>query len=302
MEMNFILANLDFAKMSAASFRQIHLRSLAQGLPAGWNRPGLIAAYREGINEGLLHPALHGTTHFCRPAVERNLEKGGDRATTLRTLWEAGTPYIHWRMPWIGYECWDPEQPEGERFLTAQTQRESIGQAVGAFAKFFSALPRSACAPGYRANDDTHRAWAQHGVRVAQNGPGALTPPHFDRHGILHLSRTVEFEPATTTDFSVEAALRQAEACFERGIPAIVSVHSINFHSTVQDFRSPTLQFLDEFFTALESRHSNLLYLHDDELYEVVSKGLSTASPNAPPVTVIRKNFTKAQLARERKA
>ena len=26
--------------------------------------------------------------------------------------------------------------------------------------------------PGYRANDDTHRAWAQHGIRVAQNGPG----------------------------------------------------------------------------------------------------------------------------------
>jgi hypothetical protein len=301
-QMNFILANLDFAKMSGEGFRQIHLLPLAESLPVGWNRPGLIAAYRAGISEGLFHPALHGTTHFCRPAVERSLEKAGDRVAILRTLWEAGTPYIHWRMPWIGYEYWDPEQATDDRFLTAEAQRELIGQAVGGFAKLFSALPRSACAPGYRANDDTHRAWAQHGVRVAQNGPGAFMPPHFDRHGILHLSRTVEFEPATTADFSVEAALRDAEACFERGIPAIVSVHSINFHSTVQDFRSRTLQFLDQFFTALESKHADLLYLHDDELYELVSKGLATTSPNTPPVTVIRKNFTKAQLAREQKA
>ncbi len=301
-QMNFILANLDFARMSAEGFRQIHLRLLAEGLPEEWSRPGLTAAYREGIHEGLFHPALHGTTHFCRSAVERNLEKGGDRTTTLRSLWEAGTPYIHWRMPWIGYEYWDPEQPEDERFLPAESQLELIGQTVGAFAKLFSALPRSACAPGYRANDDTHRAWAKHGVRVAQSGPGTLTPPHFDRHGILHLSRMVEFEPATTTDFSVENSLQQAEACFERGIPAIVSVHSINFHSTVQDFRSRTLQLLGEFFTEIKSRHADLLYLHDDELYELVSKGLSTTSPNTPPVTVTRKNFTKAQLAREQKA
>jgi hypothetical protein len=204
-------------------------------------------------------------------------------------------------MPWIGYEYWDPEQATDDRFLTAETQRELIGQAVGRFAKLFSALPRSACAPGYRANDDTHRAWAQHGVRVAQNGPGAFMPPHFDRHGILHLSRTVEFEPATTADFSVEAALRDAEACFERGIPAIVSVHSINFHSTVQDFRSRTLQFLDEFFTALELRHADLLYLHDDELYELVSQGLSTTSPNTLPVRVIRRISLKRSWRASRK-
>ena len=60
-----------------------------------------------------------------------------------------------------------------ERFLPASSQREMIGQAVGWLtAKCLQTLPQSACAPGYRANDDTHRAWAQYGIRVAQNGPG----------------------------------------------------------------------------------------------------------------------------------
>jgi hypothetical protein len=302
MQMNFIVANLDFAKMSADAFRQVHWLSLADGLPRGWTRQGLREAYRQGIADGVFQPALHGTTHFCRSAVEHIASAEGDRANLLRTLWQAGTPYIHWRMPWIGYEYWDPQKPEDERFLPAEAQRELIGETVGAFAKLFSTLPRSACAPGYRANDDTHSAWAQHGIRVAQNGPGVVLPPYFDRYKILHLSRTVEFEPATDPACSVEACLRQAETCFARGIPAIVSVHSINFHSTVRDFRSLTLQLLDEFLTALESKHADLLYLHDEDLHELVSTGSYKTPRGGAQVKVIGKNFMKASGSRQGKA
>ncbi len=298
LEMNFIVANLDFAKMSAEGFRQIHLMSLTDGLPLGWTRVGRMEALCDGIADGVFYPALHGTTHFCRSAVERNLHVEGERADLLRTLWRAGTPYIHWRMPWIGYEYWDPEQPEDERFLPAEKQIELIGHTVGAFAKLFSTLPRSACAPGYRANDDTHRAWARHGIRVVQNGPGAPVPPHFDRHEILHLSRTVEFEPATDAAFSVEACLREAETCFARGIPAIISVHSINFHSTVKDFRGPTLAALDELLTALESKHADLLYLHDEDLRDLVNQGSYQTGEGRPKVNVTQKKFRRAQAAR----
>lgn len=297
-EMNFILANLDFGRMSAADWREIQLLPLSEGLPAGWVRPMLMEGYREGIVAGVFKPALHGLTHFCRAAVQREVRKDGERTECLRTLWRAGTPYIHWRMPWIGYEYWDPERPADERFLPAEKQFEVIGQTVGAFAKVFSTLPRSACAPGYRANDDTHSAWAKHGIYVGQSGPGRLLPPHFDRHGILNLCRSVEFEPATDPKFSVDACLRQAEGCFQRGIPAIVSVHSINFHSTVRDFRSRTLQALDEFFTALESKHSDLRYLHDEDLYELVSKGSYTTLQGRVELNVRRKNFTKGRVAR----
>jgi hypothetical protein len=237
-----------------------------------------------------------------RSLAKRGLAKSEDRANLLHTLWNAETPYIHWRMPWIGYEYWDPEKSEDERFLPLETQLALIGTALGAFAKLFSTLPRSACAPGYRANNDTHRAWAQHGIRVAQNGPGALIPPHLDRHGMLQLYRTVELEPATDAGFSLEASLRQAESCFARGIPAVVSLHSINFHSTVQDFRSATLRYLHEFLSALESRHGDLLYLHDDNLFELVQKGSYASGDGSVTVNVTRRNFKKARAARQRDA
>ena len=293
--MNFLVSNLHFARMRAENFQKIYLLPLAEGLPEDWNRPDLMEAYRQGIADAVFRPALHGTAHFCQPAVERSLSSGGERTALLRTLWQAGTPYIHWRMPWIGYEYWDPERPEEERMLPNEVQRALIGEAVGGFAKMFSSLPRSACAPGYRADDATHRAWAQHGIRVAQNGPGTQTPPHFDRFEILQLSRNVEFEPATDAAFSVEESLDRAESAFALGIPAVISLHSINFHSTVRDFRSRTLQMLEEFLTALESKHADLLYLHDDGLVELVTKGFCQRPEGTVKAGVIGKNFSKRE-------
>src|SRR5271165_4163027 len=44
-QMNFIVGNLDFARMAADGFEQIHFLPLSEGLPHGWNRPGLVSAY-----------------------------------------------------------------------------------------------------------------------------------------------------------------------------------------------------------------------------------------------------------------
>ena len=70
----------------------------------------------------------------------------------------------------------------------------------------------------------------------------------------------------------------------------------------MKDFRSRTLQVLDKFFTALESKHADLLYLHDEDLYELVSQG-SYQTPNGrAQVNVTRQNFRKAQVARQDQA
>jgi hypothetical protein len=293
--MNFITANLDFAKM--AGDHKIKLRALADGLPDGWSRPGLLEGYRNGIAAGVFYPALHGTTHFCRNAVERQSAQNGERTALLRTLWAAGTPYIHWRMPWIGFEYWDPELVADDQFLPANQQLEAIGAGVGLFARLFSGVPRSACAPGYRANADTCRAWSQYGIHCAQNGPGELTPPHYDRLGVLQLYRTIDFEPATDANFSLESSVRRAEECFAAGIPAIVSMHSINFHSTVRDFRSRSLEALDQLLNALEARHPEMLYVHDEDLLSLIESGTYEGLTARTPVQVVKRMWrrTRAQ-------
>ena len=272
MVLNVCTANLDFKKMRDRGFNNIETLPLAQGLPGSWSRPGLFEAYRAGMDQGVFYPALHGTTHFCPVAVENALAEAGDRADLLRLLWQAETPYIYWRMPWIGYEYCNPERPQAG-FLSAERQRELIMQARQNFSAMFGIQPLSACAPGCRSNHDTQRAWAEAGIRIAENGSGnGLRAPHMDEFGVLHLYRTIDFEPSHQ-ELDIEKYLQVASSCFSRGLPVIISVHSINFHSTLKDFRTPSLEGLDSLLSGLESRHPELLYVHDEDLYGIVTQG-----------------------------
>jgi len=272
MVMNFIMANVDFDRCFESCLRQIPLRPLTEGLPGAWRRPQLLEAYQQGIRERLFFPALHGLTHFCEPAVARELNIGGERSQLLKTLWRAQTPYIHWRMPWVGYEYWNPEMAPERQFLPVDDQRAAIRRAAGIFQELFAASPFSACAPGYRANADSRTAWFEAGVRVVQHGPGERRGPHLGEKGMLSVFRTVEMEPATEP-CNLERLVNQVEQCFAGDLPAVISIHSINFHSTIQDFRTPTLTLLDEFLTVLEKKWPDLLYVHDADLFSIATEG-----------------------------
>jgi hypothetical protein len=276
MVMNFALANLDFTRMAKDDYREVHLLPLTEGLPGKWTRAGLFEAYRQGIADGVFYPALHGLSHFCRPAVEHELAKDGERRALLRTLWKTETPYIYWRMPWVGYEYCRPEKPRAG-FLSDEAQTDLVRQATDIFTAIFDHAPVSACAPGYRANRGTHAAWSSCGVRVAQNGGGTQLPPHMDEFEMLNLYRTIDFEPSQQ-ELPLENYMQLAGDAFARGIPVIVSTHSLNFHSSLKDFRGPSLRALDRFLSALEAKYSDLLYVHDADLYELVMRGKFTSA------------------------
>jgi len=270
--MNACAANLDFRKMREGGFQRVVLKALVKGLPGAWSRPGLFDAYKAGIKAGVLQPTLHGLTHFSEAAVLKALAEKSERAELLLKLWEAETPYIFWRMPWVGYEFWDPEEPK-ENFLAGKRQRELIIQGCQLLSVLFGTKPVSACAPGYRANADTHRAWAEVGIRVAVNGTGdGIKAPHMDEFGLLHVYRNVDLEPSQH-DSEVEKYVELAAMCFARGLPLIISMHSINFHSTLKDFRSPSLAVLDQLLSALEAKYPDLIYANDGDLYRMVTKG-----------------------------
>ena len=271
--MNTCTANLDFTSMRRDDYKGLKFLPLSDGLPGNWSRPGLLEAYRAGVADGVLNPALHGMAHFCPVAMEKALVAGGERAQLLRMLWQAETPYIYWRMPWVGFEYWNPGGTRSG-FLAVEQQSMLINRALENFTALFGTRPASACAPGCRSNCDTHAVWASAGIRVAESGTGSgLRPPHMDEFGLLHLYRTIDFEPSQLK-VEVDKYLEIARCCFARGLPLIISVHSINFHSTLKDFRRPTIAALDTLLTALESRYPELLYVHDTDMYEIVTAGV----------------------------
>jgi hypothetical protein len=272
MVMNFCTANLDFEKMRQHSYRKIEFLPLAKGLPGNWSRPGLIEAYRAGMRKGVFYPALHGLQHFSTVAIENALAENKQHANLLRLLWEAETPFIFWRMPWIGFEYWNPEKPHAG-FLPIARQRDMIKEASENFAALFGVKAASACAPGYRANHNTHRCWHDAGIRVAQNGTGSgLRAPHVDELGMLHLYRNIDFEPSQREQDN-DRYIKIAGACFSHGIPVVISIHSINFHSSLKDFRTSSLAELDSLLSDLETKFPELLYVHDQDLHAIVTEG-----------------------------
>jgi hypothetical protein len=279
--------------MVARDFQNIEVLPLHRGLPGDWKRDGLLEAYRQGISQGVFFPALHGLTHFCQHAAQSVLSDKGERGDLLRKLWRAQTPYIYWRMPWIGYEYWNPEKPNAG-FLPPEVQLDLIRVSSESFAKCFSGFPQSACAPGYRANLDTHAAWHKWGIHVAQNGTGAPLPPFIDQFEILNLSRTLDFEPSQK-DLPVEKYMQLVADCFSRGVPVILSVHSINFHSSLRNFRDPTLLALDQLLSAIEAKYPDLLYVHDEDLYHIVTRGKFVSKAGQTSITVKRQGTGKAR-------
>jgi len=291
MVMNACTANLDFAKMRADNFSSVELLPLAKGLPGKWSRPGLLEAYRDGINNGVFFPAPHGMTHCSPVAIDNALAENGERARLLKLLWDAETPYIYWRMPWVGYEYLNPEKPQAG-FLTLDRQRDLVKQNCQYFTDLFRTKPVSACAPGFRSSRATHRAWSENGIRVVQNGTGGgLTPPHLDEFGLLHLYRAIDFEPSNR-ELDIEKYLEIAAACLSRGLPIIISTHAINFHSTLKDFRSGSLAALDKLLSALEAEYPELLYLNDEDLYRIVTEGAFQSSPAKVKVEVTGHDWT----------
>jgi hypothetical protein len=286
LEMNFVVGNVDFPASAATGFHSIALKPLAEGLPGRWTRPGLYDAYRAGIQARVLQPALHGTTHFCQRAVAQALSHDDERGELIRTLWKSETPYIHWRMPWVGYEYWDPEKAPAERFIPEADQERWIAWAATAYRKFFGEVAVSACAPGYRAEATTHRLWRKLGIRVAQNGPGTKRAPHWDEHGLLHTYRSLDFEPALNPELRWEDCVKNAATWLTRGLPLIVSVHSINFHSTLVSNRQKTLPMLRELLGALKRSYPDLLYVNSRQLLEIVESGSYESAGGRVPVTM----------------
>ena len=64
---------------------------------------------------------------------------------------------------------------------------------------------------------------------------------------------------------------------------------------SLKDFRGPTLRLLDEFLSALEGKHPNLLYLQDMDLYDLVNRG-KFKGPRGPVSVEVRQQDAAKML------
>jgi hypothetical protein len=282
---NFIVTNVNCADALATGLTDRSLIPLDAGLPDGWHRPGLWEAYRQGIAGGFVYPAFHGLTHFCQRVAAHNLTADSVNGALLRMLYQHNTPLLYSQARWLSFEYKDDTTLIDEGWLDQAAQSELIAAGTAHFQRIFGISAISACAPGYRANVATRRAWHTAGVRVAQNGPGFDLAPHMESGGLLMLYRNVSLEPAIDPlEFTDANALADARRAIAAGKPVIVSMHAVNFHSTIQNNRDETLKRLDEFLTKLETEFPTLRYVHDEDIWNIVQRGVYDWQGHSYPI------------------
>ena len=234
------------------------------------NTHPLLPIYRNMCETGAFYPALHGLTHFNRTAYERLLSADSDQGRILRMLLKQNCPYILRLTPDIGFEFQATARSDGTFEGPAQ-QRAAVNNAIENFTDAFGRMPESVCAPGYRANDDTFRAWREAGLRVAQRGAGSdALPTVMRQNGLLQLQRTIEFEPALRAS-SLENLVTRIREGFAGGCPAIICTHAINFHSGHRNELEKTLSILSDLLNRLIVEFPALRYIHDGDLLEMTA-------------------------------
>lgn len=254
MTANFVMANADLPRMRDEHFQEFRWISLSSGFPAPWSG-NLLAAYLENRDRGVFEPGLHGFTHFNTSEMLACLREDSDRGRRARLLVANDVPYLASYTPEYNFAL--ASRRRDERLLGYRAQLDWIAQGIELFQQAFGEIPRTVCAPGYRANATTARIWRQFGIESMQSvGDQPLTT----ESGLLQLHRNVEFEPVLSENDVVPRALAQAARAVSRGTPVVVCTHSINYITRFVRRAEDSRELLRRLITSLLELYPDLRF------------------------------------------
>jgi hypothetical protein len=266
---NIIMANADLTQMKAEEFSHFRYVSIDKGFPEPWESFNVLASYKRLTSMGVFYPALHGFTHFSPDALLLGWHNKGEFGNRVRSLIQYDIPYLASLTPEFNFALM-PKLGNEMKFLNETDQRLWIQAGVRLFNDSFGFLPVSTCAPGYRANQLTHRLWSEHGLKVAQTSCGGVI---YRDEGLLFIPRTVFFEPAlgANTREVVSNALAQACRAVKQGKMIVICSHSINYIQRSVGRRDESLCALDSLLTGLLKLFPNLRFANDKTVLEAWS-------------------------------
>jgi hypothetical protein len=276
---NYIMASLGFASTSPGDIDRARWTThVLPDVAPRYDRPGLWAAVHEARRRGVWQPELHGRWHYD-PEMRR------ERTGTMPEVQQAARAQI---LPFPGSErAW-----ELGPWRTLGRIGEELDENLAAFTDLFGAAPRSVIAPDYVWDDVHEELWLDRGLRVIQGQrqqrkatwrgmEGRIRKvlhrswARWVRRDRVYLDRNCIFEPVQQGDprAITSVALADARAAWDRGEPAIIEAHRINFAHLDPAIGELGRSELDTLLRELSSDAP--LFLADDELGDLHRRGTS---------------------------
>ncbi len=231
---NMIVAAPDYEHLRAPMFDCPSVPLLDYpNVPSRWRRPGAWEAVSEACADGIWWPELHGLHHLPETAWLTALRRG---IADARRAHEQQSPVCE---PVEASGEYDASEPAADR-----TRRMEF--AVARFTTLVGRSPSSWCPPDYRWDDRAEADATRLGMRILQ-GRGEHHGQRFPRFRRLLLRQRwpgdwtarldmpprIAFEPRTpdggARSAHAETTQRAARDAWQRGQPAVVSTHRVNY-------------------------------------------------------------------------
>ena len=286
---NTVMSSPDYARLEPPGFAVEHLPLLDfPNVPSRWQRPRLWEQVSIARMAGLWWPELHGLHHLPEHTWLTALRRGENDA---RRAHEHQSPVCSAVEASGEYAATEPEA----------VRARNLELAVTKFRSLFGRLPGSVCPPDYRWDDRLESDAERLGIPTIQGKPeqlGHALPrlrrilltfqwPH-TRGPHFYLPPRIAFEPAAqprnAAKVGAEAAARAVKRAWQRGQPAIVSTHRMNYvhldHAHAEEGRTA----LRELLVKLE--REGAVFLTDREVYELQTRRWSVREIGARGVLV----------------
>ena len=276
---NYIMASLSYHQEGPDSL-PTWTEHVLPDTPPGFERPGLWTAVRNLQQAGVWHPELHGRLHYD-PVLRLQ------RTSASVAIQQAAALQI---LPFPGIDTAWELGPWRDLDLIARELDQNLDQFTAAF----GSPPRSVIAPDYLWEDEHENLWVDRGLRVIQGQrqqerttwrgtQGRLQKvmhrvwTRWWRADRVYIDRNCLFEPVQQIagQRTTPRARAEIQAAWNRGEPAVLQAHRINFVHLDPGVRALGLREVDRLLTELAP--SEPLFLVDGELADLKRRGTAWA-------------------------
>ena len=283
--LNNIVANPDFEKIRADSYKNYYCQPFTETLKKYCDSQNVMALYKDGINNKVFQPQLHGREHINLRLWLNRLQ---NKDVKTIEAFNQNMYTVHHSGPIGGrrnnLDAFGNRTTEGESFDYAKI----IKGAQKIFKDIWGFKSKSFIAPCYVWDPSLEKILCNEGIKYIQGKRVQKIPIdnksfkfkkkyHYtgqkNKLEQCYLVRNVHFEPTEMGRYNVvERALKDIKKSFFYNKPAIISSHRVNYIGSINpDNRKENLKLLKDLLYKIMKTWPDVEFMSTDELGSIIT-------------------------------
>lgn len=278
-----VVANPVFEKIKESGFREYFYEPFTETLKRSPQHEGAFELWKQGMDAGIFHPQLHGREHLNVKKWLRTLQSGEEVTRLAFDLGTFGlTSAVDARIKNNYMGAFNSGLEEDiKEYDTIITEGQQL------FEQLFGYKSESFIATTYTWNPKIEDSLKRNGVKYLQGMVHQHVPLDDDMtfaykkdnftgrksvSGLIYLSRNVFFEPAHHKDEDISNnVLDRVKCAFRWHKPAIISVHRINFISSIDysNGNNTLIQF-KKILNTIVAKYPDVEFMTTDQLGQLI--------------------------------